>query len=310
MKLSKALDGYQLDITSTHSLGTVKLNLLCLDKLVIYLGDPELEHIKPDDLSRFMAYLRTEYKPSRYGDDTTPLSGSALDNHWKAIRSFYNYAEKNLEVLRPDKRLKRPKYLSPEVKPFSRDEIQRMVKDCEWVFCVQNGKQVRKKRPKGIFDRALILLLLETGLRIGEVSRLEIQHVDLKTGEVLVVPYGTGRKTKPRTVYLGNNGKKALWLYLARRSDYKPNDPLFSPDETLLRDRVEAVGKRCGIARPNPHRYRHTFAIEFLRAGGDVFTLKRLLGHSTLEMVERYLTIAQEDLKRASSLSIADRWKL
>ena len=253
----------------------------------------------------------------RYSGDTSPLSGYAIDNYWKSIRSFFVYAEKSLGLRkRPDRNLGRPKFSKPVVKPFSRDEVTRMIKDCEWVTAQYEGRTIRRRRPRGIFDKALILMFLETGMRLGEVARLKIKDVNLKTGEVAIENYSTGIKARSRFVYLGNTGKHAVWVYLAKRAETEknyendPDDPLFSKDATLLRDRIEAIGKRCGIVKPTPHRFRYTFAIEFLRGGGDVYVLRLLLGHSTLTMVSRYLEIAKQDLEDAVKHSIADRWKL
>ena len=310
MLFSKAVEGYILDISTNYSLGTVKLNGMCLRKLTEYLGDPELDQITSTDLARYMVFMRKDYVPRRYNGDKTPLSPSALDNHWKAIKSFFKWAENCLDAGRPDRNLQRPRFKLPEVSSFTKDEIKRIVTSSEWYMVKRGEHIIRAKRPKGAYCRALVLLLLDTGLRISEVGRLKIEDVDLKTGEILVSPFGSGQKTKPRTVYLGAVSRRAVWLHLAK-AEYRPDDPLFSTDVTLLRDRVEEIGKRAGVTKCNPHRFRHTFAIEFLRAGGDPFSLKRLLGHSTLEMVEHYLDLAKDDLRRtAAASSPADKWKL
>ena len=74
---------------------------------------------------------------------------------------------------------------------------------------------------------------------------------------------------------------------------------------------LRSIGRRAGIPKVNVHRFRHTFAINYLRNGGDPWSLQMMLGHSTMEMVKNYLALAQADLEKNHKIaSPVDNWRL
>lgn len=78
-----------------------------------------------------------------------------------------------------------------------------------------------------------------------------------------------------------------------------------------MRQLIASLGERAGVRKCHPHRFRHTFAITYLRSGGDVFTLQAMLGHSSLDMVQHYARLAQTDIEQAHRrASPADNWHL
>jgi len=112
--------------------------------------------------------------------------------------------------------------------------------------------------------------------------------------------------------------RKAVWRYLANREDGEdPKASLFiSADDRpftkdSLRILITRLGNRAGDKKTYPHKFRHTFAITYLRSGGDVFTLQSLLGHGSLDMVRHYARIAEVDVEPAHrKASPADNWRL
>jgi len=171
------------------------------------------------------------------------------------------------------------------------------------------------RRPTAKRDKAIIFFLLDSGLRASELCRLTIKDVDLETGTVRITPFLSGRKSRSRVVYIGKSSRSAIWHYLTERKALNNDEILFIGknhkvmDRFILGNLLQRTGFRAGIENVYPHRFRHTFAIQYLRNGGDIFTLQRLLGHSDISMVRRYLYIADTDTKAAHQLaSPVDRW--
>jgi len=176
------------------------------------------------------------------------------------------------------------------------------------------------RRPTSRRDRAIILMLLDTGLRASELCKLRVGDIDLRTGRVEIRhgPGGGAKGGKGRIVFVGKTARRSVWRHLAERADGDDQKaPLFTGRgaRPLTRDSlrllIKSIAARARIENCFPHRFRHTFAITYLRCGGDVFTLQAILGHSTLEMVRRYARIAEVDLAAAHRrASPGDNWRL
>ena len=110
---------------------------------------------------------------------------------------------------------------------------------------------------------------------------------------------------KQRIVRIGATSQKALWRYLTVYRRGKSDRVFLTRSGDSLEGEgievmVRAAGKRAGIPDVHVHRLRHTFAVQFLRCGGDIFTLRYMLGHSSLGMVQRYLgSLNADDAARA-----------
>jgi site-specific recombinase XerD len=166
-----------------------------------------------------------------------------------------------------------------------------------------------------IRNQSIIQLLLDTGLRASELCDLRWEDFDTTGCTVM------GKGNKERYLPISEPCRKSLEEYrLKERGKCSatgfafvgPNgNPL---DRTSLRQILVRIGERAGVPNVFPHRFRHTFAINYLRNGGDIYTLQAILGHEDLEMCKRYLAIARLDVVRthnyASPIEIWTRNKI
>jgi len=164
-------------------------------------------------------------------------------------------------------------------------------------------KQLIAWKPKRAYEQRLHLLslfLLDTGCRISEALNLRVSEIDFDN--LLVVLDGKGRRQ--RRVPFCFELRKAMFRF-CKTLDRKPDSLLFaSRMETkwsrrnALRD-VKLLCRKLGFEPParTLHSFRHTFARNYLRRGGSVFHLQKVLGHSTLEMSRRYADLMTEDLQ-------------
>jgi integrase/recombinase XerD len=149
-------------------------------------------------------------------------------------------------------------------------------------------------------DRAIILFLLDTGVRANELVSLDIQDVNPTTGDVLI---RSGKGRKPRTVFLGSKSRKALRAYIKLRKDNSPALWINNIGDRLtywgLKTMMRRRARQANVKTPEIHAFRRAFALNCLRAGMDVYTLQNLMGHRDLQVLRRYLKQTTDDLASA-----------
>lgn len=155
---------------------------------------------------------------------------------------------------------------------------------------------------EGMRLRTMILMMVDTGARISEAGSLRWGDVDAAT-QYLAVRQGKGQKD--RVVPYGYSVAQALNRWMNRQGVVRPEDFVFpSRSGGRMTARrgfalVQALGQKARLARPiSPHKLRHFFATQYLRNGGDLETLRQILGHSTLQMVLRYARLVSKDVGR------------
>ena len=198
--------------------------------------------------------------------------------------------------------IKLPKAPLKIVQPLAPDEIEKLISAQNPLTAI------------GCRDIAILVTLLDTGIRLSELANLLIEDTHIEEGYLKV----TGKGNKERVVPIGALTQKMLWRYIFH---FRP-EPATELDNYLfltldgkhllpnaIRLLMHRWGKRAGVPRLHAHLCRHTYATNFLtHKCGDVFRLKLILGHSTLEMVNRYVHFASsQDMLQGHVLSPLDQ---
>ena len=229
-------------------------------------------------------------------------------NNMRTLSSFYAWMtreeliEKNI-MLKIDPIRNKPK----QKKAFSEMDVEKIRMAC-----------------RTLRESALVEVLLSTGCRVFEAAALQIDQC--RQEEMTII----GKGEKQRTVYLNAKAQLAIQAYLKERKD---DNPYLFPasinvgrvaceapalkgvaswyiypeqvskdshsDNSTLEAIIRTIGKRAGVKQCHPHRFRRTCATMALRRGMDVTLVQRMLGHESLATTQRYLDIAEEDLKTA-----------
>lgn len=219
-------------------------------------------------------------------------TSASTANHCLAlIKRLFNFlCNEGYIPENPTTRLEKLRTTKTVIETFTNEHIKKIMSVCKGSAFLD------------IRDRAIILTLLDTGIRAGELCGLNMEDLDLD-GQTLRIRHGKG--DKERIVPFGQGVRWALIQYLRTREGVQ-NEQLFithdrkTLDRCRLKDLVRRRCLRAGIEgiRISPHTFRHTAAVSYLRAGGDTFTLQRLLGHTSQEMTKRYCeSLSAEDVK-------------
>lgn len=280
---------------------------LTFKRFAKHIGSQPIADITPSDIHAFLNVTKKRYK---LGDKT-------LANIWAGLSSFFTWAETELRITHPIRGVvSRPEFRKVEIEPYSKAEIMALINATEQSasWRTRNGRRISSVRPTALRDKTMLIVLVDTGLRASELCDLQVRDYEQESGRLLI---RHGKGNKKRTIYLGQSGRKYLWRYLTGRGATKANDPLFitrlgtALSRTELLNMITATAARAGVSHANVHKFRHTFAITFLRNGGNVLELQKLLGHERMETVRIYAELATTDLSNAQAMaSPADNWGL
>lgn len=233
--------------------------------------------ITPDLIRQYLIELSAKRNPGGV---------AAAYRSIKAWLNWYTFEIEDPSYQNPIRKIHAPKVKNDPLPGVSLDQIHALL-----LVCPRNANGQR--------DRAMILTLLDSGLRKTEFTNLNYGDLDLKTGAVHV---RSGKGNKDRTVFLGSRSRREIIRYLRYRGDLSKNSPLWATSTAVrltpagLRQVIRRLSARAGIPEPQIHDFRRTYAIECLRNGYDLITLMRLMGHTDTKVLQRYLRIIDTDL--------------
>lgn len=252
-------------------------------------------------IREFLGYVGGETKRWEKGGNgsqssSRKASARTVHHYYAGLRAFFNWCVR--EGFLGESPMARVKVAKPKrkaIKPYTLEEVKRMLAVCDWDY-QHNAKFL------GSRNRALVLVFLDSGLRLSEVAGMMLGDIDTERGWIHV----SGKGQKERVVRVGQVAQKALWRYLVHRPDNGRREVWLSEERRPLQPHgiqsmLDRLKVRAGVNSGGcAHRFRHTFALNFLRADRNPFNLQYLLGHNSLEMVRHYTAaLGMEDALQA-----------
>jgi integrase/recombinase XerD len=289
-----------------------------LSKLLWWMGHTGERQLDAASIRRFMLYLQTGHQSelgrwhTNNARSRQPLSAETIRDYYKQVRTFCSWlVDQHVLDVSPIESVRQPIHRNSGLTfhVFTPDDVARVV--------AAAGKSSYAKR-----DTALVLMLLDTGLRATEICGLTWADVD-QVAKRAVVREDNAKGGKLRHVFWSKSTSKALWAWMQSIGGWVPEDPVFVAmnggnvggaltRHGLLR-LIHRLGAAASVAHCHPHTFRHTFATMFLLAGGNQITLMELMGHSSIVMTRRYIRFTGADLasqaRQFSSVEYARRCK-
>lgn len=223
--------------------------------------------------------------------DDLGLKETTINTRLRATRAFFNFLHNDGMIAEnPVADLKLIKAKKEVVETFTREQLHEVL------------RQPDQTTFTGFRDYTILLLLLETGLRAREIVEITIKDIRWEDGQIRI----NGKGYKERLVPIQSTVKRQLKKYISVRGDAHSEALFVTIDNTpitirQLQNRVTKYGRMANIkgVRCSPHTFRHTFAKMSVQNGADVFSLQKVLGHTSLEMVRNYVNLFSSDVMDA-----------
>lgn len=275
--LAMFLNAKKIEGCSERTLSYYKTTV---EKLLDGITDP-IRKVTTDDIREYLANYQ----------GLNDCSKTTIDNIRRNISSFFTWLEEEDYIIKsPMRRIHKIKTTKTVKEVISDEEIEKMRDKC-----------------KNLRDLAIIDLLYSTGIRIGELVRLNIDDIDFEERECIVF----GKGDKERRVYFDAKTKIHLTDYINSRFDTNPAlfVTLDAPYNRLqisgVEIRLRRLGRELGINKVHPHKFRRTMATRAIDKGMPIEQVQKLLGHSQIDTTMHYAIVNQTNVKVAHRKFIA-----
>jgi len=291
MKLQQTINLFlQEQKARGNTISTIRDYERNLSYFVDFCGNVDILTIDKSKIIDFIVYLRE--KPKNLGHknkkvyDNTFVSSVTIQSYVRHLKVFLTWCYEN-DFIQIDlsSKVKLPKAKKELKKILSEEEINVIFKACD-------------KSEYSLRDKLIISLMLHSGLRASEVVLLKKSNYNQKNK--LLIVFGKGQKE--RIVPIGKITEQYLVEFIKQQNHnkyFKVQEYLFINADgkrityNAIRLMIDRVAKRSKIKRLHPHLLRHTFATRYLiKTKGDITSLKVILGHTSLKVVENYLHLA------------------
>lgn len=275
---------------------TIKTYKQTLNKFGEWYADQNYEELSDDVVSDYIRFMTLE--KVKWDDHPTNhsaqvgVSPRSINNIIRVLRIFFNFLMK-------ERRISHNPALNVSYQQESEDTFDVFTdEDVLKLLAAPNIKTYT-----GFRDYVMMMLLVDCGLRIGEMTNIKIADIDFSLRQVTLRASIT-KTNRTRILPISRKTADAL-MQLVDFINAEPSDYVFL---TSFGERYQAdtfakmlkkYAKKAGIegVRVSPHTFRHYFAIKYLRSGGDSFSLMRILGHTDVSMTQRYVKYALGDIR-------------